>query len=300
MRASISGRRIAAAACVGVLACTPPSAPAPAPTPTPTPTPAAGAPPVAPPPAPEARSWAFRYAPGIRRYEVVSEATIETQADTAPQSAPVRTLTFVTLRLDPAPDGGLAVSASIDSSSLTLDPAIPAPDSMRATRATFQATISPTGQLVSPPGADSAVGTCNPADPLIATARALIVSTPPVLDVGARWSDTASTTVCNGGVPVTTGTVRDYEVEGLEPLNGTPAVRVRRRETFTLAGAGTLRGQPLSVTGRGTSEGTLYFDPAAGVYLGGTDTSEAQLTVSDGRRPMPFVQRVTRRVTMRR
>jgi hypothetical protein len=296
--ASISGRRLAAAACVGLLACAPPGVPPSGPAPAPAP--AAGAPPVASAPAPEARSWTFRYAPGIRRYEVLSEATIEMKSDTAPQSAPIRTLTLVTLRLDPAPDGGITVNASVDSSSLTLGGAIPAPDSTLATRATFQATISSTGQIVSPPASTAESGACNPADPLVATARALIVGTPPVLDSGARWSDSASTTVCNGSVPVTTGAVRDYEVEGRETLNGTPAIRVRRRETFTLAGAGTVHGQPLSVTGRGTAEGTLYFDPAAGVYLGGTETSESTLTVSDGRRPTPFVQRVTRRVTMRR
>jgi hypothetical protein len=139
-----------------------------------------------------------------------------------------------------------------------------------------------------------------PEGPLAAAARDLIIPTPAVLSVGARWSDSVSTTVCNGNVPVTTGAVREYEVEARETLDGTPAVRVRRRETFTLAGAGAVHGQSLSVTGRGTADGTLYFDPAAGVYLGGTETSEAELTVNDGRHPTPFVQRVSRRVTMRR
>lgn len=127
----------------------------------------------------------------------------------------------------------------------------------------------------------------------------LLVATPSAITLGATWSDSSSSTVCRDGSPVTTGVVREYEVEGRETVNGVDAVRVRRRETFTLAGASTVRGRVLAIAGRGSSSGTLFFDPVRGVYLGGDGESVSSLTVSTGRTGTSFEQRVKQTVTLR-
>ena len=294
-------RALALAASLAALACTPPrQPPAPPSAPAPSPPPARGAPPPVAPPSAEARSWTFRYAPGTHRYEIQSDATVELQSDTSKQTAPLRTVALVTLAIEAAADSQLTVTGRVDSFAVSRGELIPAPDSAPPPpreRAVYSATITPTGRPLTQrvAGADS----CDAAEPFLAAARELIVAVPPALAVGTRWSDSVATTVCRSGIPVTTGTVRDYEVEAAEPFNGRRAVRVRRRDAFTLAGAGAPRGQSVSLTGRGTGTATLYFDPAAGTLLGSLSESETTLTVNTPRAQARFVQRVRQRIEKR-
>ena len=270
---------IVAAACAPSRGGSPEGAPAPAPSPAPATRPA---------PAPDATSWAFRYAPGTRRYRVTSEATVELRDDSARRQAPIRTSASVTLSFTPAPGDDLALAATVDDYSVDRGDAIPAPDSSLPSRATLRATLAPTGQLDAAP---APLG-CDPADALTAIARELVVPLPDTLAVGDRWSDSASTTACRGGVPVTTGIVRDYEVERREMVRGAPVLHVRRRERFTLAGASSAPGRTTVITGRGTGTTLLRIDPAAGALLDSSGESEADLTVRAGRLESRFHQRV--------
>ncbi|MDQ3698118.1 MAG: hypothetical protein M3373_08860 [Gemmatimonadota bacterium] len=194
----------------------------------------------------------------------------------------------------------------MDSFAVAWGDAIPAPDESLPTRATLTATITPTGQIaldraaaVPAPGAMATPANCDPAEPLIAAARQLILPLPPMIAIGSRWSDSTSTTVCRGGTPVTTGMVRDYQVEGLETVNGVRAVRISRRDTFTFAGASTAApGQPITVSGRGSGAAIMHFDPSGGVYLGGTADSDFELTVRAGRSQTDFRQRVSSRTSL--
>ncbi|HEU4564169.1 MAG TPA: hypothetical protein VFS05_05965 [Gemmatimonadaceae bacterium] len=267
--------------------------PAPAPSSTPRPSPSAGTPA----PAAEARSWEFRYTQGSRRYRVESEATVRLRSDTSQQEAPIHSSALVTVTTVPSAGGRFSLIATVDSFAIARGDAIPAPDSAAPlpSRATLRAMMSPTGALEILPS--PAAGSCDPAEPLLAIARDLVVSLPPTLAVGAQWSDSTTTSVCRGGTPVTTGIVRDYLVEGSEKVNGVSAIRIRRTDTFTLAGASVTNGQPVAISGRGTGTATLHFDPAAGAYLGGTSESEAELTVRAGRMESSFTQVVKRRVS---
>jgi hypothetical protein len=260
----------------------------------------------APAPAAESRSWSFRYAAGARRYRVESEATVELRADTGSRRAPIRTTAIVTLAAQPSTTAGaptpggpsdvgaLSVTVTVDSFAIQLGDAIPSAADTLPSRATFSATMTALGRLTTAIGDSGAA--CGPTAPLAAAAREVIVPVPATLEIGGRWSDSSSVTVCSGGTPVTVGTVRDYEVTGRETVDGTPAVRVRRTETFTLAGARRVAGRQIVITGRGTGEGTLHFDPAAGAYLGGRAESESELSVRVGADETAFTQRVRQEV----
>lgn len=282
-------------AALTTLGCTPvgPNAPQPSPGPSsaPEPAPSAGTPAAA-----DARSWEFRYTPGSRRYRVESEATVQLRSDSSRQEAPIHTTALVTVTTVPSTGDRLSLIATVDSFTMARGDAIPAPDSTAPipSRATLRATISPSGQMEI--FADPTAASCDPAEPLIAIARDLVVPLPPTLAAGGQWSDSTSTTICRGGTPVTTGIVRDYRVEGLEKVNGVSAVRIRRTDTFTLAGASMSNGQPVAISGRGAGSSILHFDPAAGAYLGGTTESEAELTVRAGRAESSFLQKVKRKV----
>ena len=238
----------------------------------------------------------FEYAPGLRSYDVVSEARIELASDPEAQSETVRISALVTLNLESTSDSLLDIAGSVSGYEVFRGQTIPAPDSTLPSVASFQAAITSVGKVVSFVG-DTAG--CNPQEPLLAVAQRAIVATPNALDAGARWSDSVSTTVCRGGTPITTGAVRDFEVEAREIVNGAPVARVRRRETFTLAGSSTLNGRNVAITGRGTSDAVLRFDLARGLFLGEEGTSETALTVSSPRSQVNFRQREATSVRLR-
>jgi hypothetical protein len=279
-----------AAALILAAACAPARSPAPAPSPTPD-APASGA------AAPAAPSWEFRYAPGTRRYRVESEATVELRSDSSHRQAPIRTSGRVTIALSGVAGQPLALSATVDDYDVERGDAIPEGDGALPRRASLRGTLSTTGELTVPAAPREA---CDPADALVAAARELLVAVPPSLAPGTRWSDSASTTLCRGGVPVTTGIVRDYEVDGRERVDGTDAIRVRRRDRFTLAGASAVPGRTMVVSGRGTGTATLWFDPAGGRYLGMTWESDAELSVRAGRQSSNFRQRVRQQARLER
>ncbi len=273
---------------------------APAGTPETSPVPERAPAPVTAPPAAIARDplggrSAFRYASGTRTYEINTEASIQLASDTVPESETVRISALVTLTFEATSDSLLAVAGSVSRYEVLRGAAIPAPDSTLPSTANFHAEITPVGKLVSFVG-DTAG--CSPQEPLLAVARRAIIATPNTLEVGARWSDSVSTTVCRGGTPITTGAVRDYEVEAREAMNGAPVARVRRRETFTLAGSSSLNGRHIAIVGRGSSDAVLRFDLVRGVFLGEEGTSETAVTVSSPRSRAEFRQREVTKVRM--
>jgi len=239
---------------------------------------------------------AFRYAPGTRSYEITSEASIQLASDTISQSEEVRVSALVSLNFEVTTDSMLAIEGSVSRYEVLRGDSIPAPDSTLPSTASFRASITPAGKVVSFEG-DTAG--CNPKEPLLAVARRTIISTPDALDVGVRWSDSVSTTVCRGGTPITTGAVRDYEVEAREVVDGAPVARVRRRETFTLAGSSSLNGRRVAIVGRGSSLAVLKFDLVRGLFLGEEGTSETALTVSSPRSQADFRQREVMKVRVR-
>ncbi|MGI9078620.1 MAG: hypothetical protein ACR2G6_15015 [Gemmatimonadaceae bacterium] len=239
---------------------------------------------------------AFRYALGTRTYEISSEARIRLASDTVPQSETVRISALVTLTFEATSDSLLAVAGSVSHYEVFRGAAIPAPDSTPPSTASFHAAITLAGKVVSFVG-DTAG--CNLQEPLLAVAQRAIIATPGTLDAGARWSDSVSTTVCRGGTPITTGAVRDYEVEARELTNGAPVARVRRRETFTLAGSSSLNGRHVAIMGRGSSDAVLKFDLVRGLFLGEDGTSETALTVSSARSQTEFSQREVTKVKVR-
>ena len=138
------------------------------------------------------------------------------------------------------------------------------------------------------------------ASDLFAVARDLLVRVPRELRVGATWSDTSTVTICRGGVPVTSGVVRSYEV--LDPRraeDGTPLVRIARTTSFSLAGSRTTEyGQVIALSGSGESRATLELDGGAGVVRSATREGTSSVTVTYGRTTMPFEQRVVQSVRL--
>ena len=238
----------------------------------------------------------FAYLPGAFNYEVITETAIRQPDDSTGREAMVRTRALLTLRTSPIGTDSLRVELTVDSVTAERDSLIPSPDTLSLSMPRFTAIMDPRGTVLAGPAAPSSE--CSPGAPLLEIARDLLVAVPGELRVGASWADTASVTICRGGVPVTAGAVRSYEVLGTRrDDDGAPLMRMARITTFSLAGTETTSlGQLVALTGSGESRTVLEFDLAAGVVRSATREGTATLAVTYGRTTTPFSQRVVQRV----
>lgn len=243
----------------------------------------------------------FAYAPGAYRYEIVTESEIRQPDDSAARDARVRTEALATLLIAPLAADSLHVDLTIDTVRAERDSLIPAPDtadSVAAAPARFTAVIDTRGlRLDQPPGSG---GPCTGEEALLSAARDLVFALPGELLIGTRWADTSAVTLCRGGVPVTTGVVRDYEVTGSHrDVDGVALVRIALQTTFSLAGTRTTTyGQVVALTGSGQSHATLDLDPGRGIVRALTREGTSEVTVTYGRTSTPFTQRVVQRVRL--
>ena len=238
----------------------------------------------------------FAYQPGASQYEVITESVIRQPDDSTQREAIVSTRALLTLRVSPMGTDSLRVELTVDSVAAERDSLIPAPDTLSLALPRFTAIMDSRGTVLAGPPAPT--DECSPGAPLLEVARDLIVAVPGELRVGASWADTASVTICRGGVPVTTGSVRSYEVLGTRrDDDGTPLMRMARATTFSLAGTETTSlGQVVALTGNGESRTVLEFDLVAGVVRSAIREGTATLAVTYGRTTTPFLQRVVQTV----
>lgn len=251
----------------------------------------------------------FSYRSGAFRYEVRTEAAITQTGDSIPAQATVNTTLFVTLRADSLAGDSLSINVTLDSAFAQRDSLIPAPDSLPHTADTailaLDSAAGPPAPVVAATigvqgipldGLPSSGSECVPEDrgELLAVVRDLLVEVPRTLRVGATWADTTTVAICRGGVPVTSGVVRSYEV--LRPRradDGTPLTRLARSTTFSLAGTRTTEyGQVIALSGNGASRSVIELDAVLGIVRSVELEGTSDVTVTYGRTSTPFTQRV--------
>jgi hypothetical protein len=247
-------------------------------------------------------SGRFAYAPGIYRYEVATESEIRQSSDSVAAEARVRTGALLTLRFEQLGGDSLRVAVSVDSVWAHRDSLVPAPDSavFGEVQLPLVFTTITDARGVVQVEAGSPRTECAAGEALLAVVGDLLVPVPGELVVGASWSDTATVSICRGGVPVTTGVVRHYEVLGSRrDTDGTPLMRIARTTTFSMAGTETTEHrQIIALTGRGESRTLLELDLRGGVVRSASREGTSDVTVTYGRSSTPFTQRVVQRVRL--
>jgi hypothetical protein len=133
----------------------------------------------------------------------------------------------------------------------------------------------------------------------VALARELLILPPSALAVGTTWSDTTVTTLCRGGVPVTTTAVQRFTVLGSTRIDGDEAVAIERSSESTISGTTRLRGRTVAVSGSGRGRATFYASVERGAILGADGTYETELTIESGTRRQQFDQATRQRVRLR-
>lgn len=241
-------------------------------------------------------SWSFGYAPGRYRYALTTDATISPQGDTLGAADSLHTATYISYVLER--DGSrYQISGTVDSASIRAGGRLPRAQQLLAAPLRFTAQASATGE-VGKFAAEVSPACDSPADPLLATARDLLITVPRSLTIGTTWTETTTSTVCRGEIPLTSKAVQRYEVQGADSLDGAPAVRIRRTSEVTIQGRGEQRGQRITVSGSGNAAMDLFVSPASGTFLGGRGDYTAVLTFDSDVRQQTFEQRVRQAIRL--
>ena len=230
--------------------------------------------------------WTFAHAAGVHRFEVRSEAIVD--APDARVTDTIRLSAYLTYVVSTADSPG--ITGTIDSftvEGMNIPPghqpaALPIPFEL------MPDSSGKTYQLVSPD-----TSTCgSPSGTLLALAREVLITVPPAVRAGTRWTDSAVVTSCRGDIPITLASERRSVIERIRLDEAGVRLIVRRESLTSLHGTGTRRIQSTTVTGTGSGWLEYVLDPSNGRLLGGQGESQLELVFDAASRRMSFRQRV--------
>ena len=140
----------------------------------------------------------------------------------------------------------------------------------------------------------------NSAVSAVSTVQRALVLAPLQLRRDMRWTDSSSTAMFSGPLPVTLTTTRSYRVIGEGVVSGARAILLERHEKTLASGQGSQGQHRVLIRGEGQGTGRVAIDAVTGALIeaGGTQTSLVTLTASG--RDQRFTQVVNERVTKTR
>lgn len=247
------------------------------PLPTPSPTPASPIDKAAPPVVPGARTWSFRYQPGITGYQVARSATIS-RLDTVGNAELSTNTSHELVTLD-STDLGINFVAVVDGFTTTAQGLI-GPVQPTQLPVQLSGSFTPSGLTISSqtPGEK-----CNPVySVLFADLYNLLVPFPSQLSSGMSWTDSVEVRGCPAGVPTLSHTTRAFTVAGEVTYDGHPAVMVQRVDTTRAQGEGGLQQHRVSIDAHGAGTAVYYLDVASGriIHLTTNETLTLGVTAS--------------------
>lgn len=128
--------------------------------------------------------------------------------------------------------------------------------------------------------------------PLRIAERALFVS-PLELNNHQSWTDSTSSVVCSGTLPLTVFSIRKFRVVGESQLNGISALVIDQNEKTFSQGEGSQEQHRIFVEGHGSTTGHLYIDRASGGLLQAKLASSDTLFIRSSGRVQQFLQSST-------
>ena len=258
---------------------------------------------VEPRPTPVPTSWTFGYAAGAPQYRVSSVSAVEVKDDTSQARDSVTMSMRVTFGMSES-GGRLLVAGTVDSFVVTSGGRVPPTPNDSAGRPgdpvfAFRGEVGVAGLRLDPTAFALAANCDSPAGALAAAVADILPPIPRDLVIGQRWTDTTSSTVCRGDIPVTARAIHQYEFKGpIAGIDDTEDTRLRSRSLWitrasvvSLSGNGTPRGQAVTISGTGTAERSVVINMATGRLNTSSATSVTSLTISNEIKSVRFEQR---------
>lgn len=140
----------------------------------------------------------------------------------------------------------------------------------------FMPGVSPSAETASAP-----LDPCtSPAAPALLAIQDLLFAIPDTLHPGDTWGDSATSTMCLGGVGITRSITRHFSFRGAIPqLDTAQVVRIDRTTRIALTGMAVRGIDSTHVSGSGQAMMTLDLDVRTGAVLQGKGSSDLEVVV---------------------
>jgi len=149
-------------------------------------------------------------------------------------------------------------------------------------------------EVVNPVAVTSA--SCDSNAAIMTRAQQLIPKLPGHLVAGDRWRDSTTTSGCRGMIPAESKVISDYVVIGDTSFANAPAVQIHRTDLLSVNGQGSEGQHRILVTATGTGVADLFFNVAAGQFVGSRSLQTTLVNVTTSGRSTRFIQHVTESV----
>lgn len=107
---------------------------------------------------------------------------------------------------------------------------------------------------------------------------------------GQTWTDSTSSTVCSGSIPVTLTALRSYRVIGETDTGGRSGILLERQDRTLSTGEGSEGQHRVQLKGEGAGQSQILIDSDTGVLIETTGTNTTTLTVTTSGRSQRFTQ----------
>lgn len=118
----------------------------------------------------------------------------------------------------------------------------------------------------------------------------LVVPLPTQLRKDQTWTDSISSNVCSGSIPVVLTTVRTYRVVGEAEVGGAQAIRLSREDRTASQGEGSEDQHRIQIQTEGSGQGELLIDRTTGSLIESSTTNAVTLTITTSGRSRHFTQ----------
>ena len=218
----------------------------------------------------------FEYAAGSWRYRVVTKVQGTQEAMGQKNDFTVSSGEKFTMSLARQASDTMAMTVTVDSlgSENSMGPG-PGLDALVGTQ--VKAWISPSGQFYS-----SKVAVDDPTGQMASVGNEVTRLLPRIrtaLAPGARWTDTSTSRISQGGMDVDRTVVSEYTVSGDTVIGQQKVWKVARKSTSTSSGSGNAQGQAMTLNGTSTGTGALYLSQQ-GAFVGGESDEEASAKIT--------------------
>lgn len=225
---------------------------------------------------PAALAQGFSYAPGTGQYRITSSMKGAQEVMGQRQELESSSNQLVTIVVSRASKDTLNLTTTLDSIQIVGPMGMTPPGLDRLPGTKVTAKISPTGQVYSAkgPSADSLPN----AEQLIDEMSNVLPKMRASAGAGSTWTDTVTRKGNQGGLEIERKIVANYAVAGDTTIAGQRAWKVTRKAVTSMTGSGAQNGQPMTLEGTSTGNGTMLVTPAGG-FLGYTNEEQVNLKV---------------------
>jgi hypothetical protein len=240
-------------------------------------------------------TWTPQTRAGQWHYLIRDSSTVSINNDTASRVEPIESMMIYTMELA---DSNNVIVVTGHSDSVIISSRLSNKPASNTSGTVFHGLVSKQGHFmaVREIAPSSCTGSSTQDPSRIAELLVALPNYP--LNVGAKWSDTSSTTTCHGKIPLQQTAVRNYELLDMTSCQD-GAVKIQRLVVDIFTGSSTESNNHLSATGSGTATSILCLERTTGMLLEGSGHAELQLTVTTTRGVFPFTQRTTTHIEAR-